>query len=106
MLRLPPTASVPPCWASPLVKAPVVKLTDPRFEPMADPNLKSVEPVRDNPDALPVMVPPAFDTSMLLSAYAIRGNASASTAKRNARLITTLLNPLNLLLQLTALFDL
>jgi hypothetical protein len=78
------------------VNAPVVKLTDLRFEPTADPNLKSVDPLSDKPEALPVMVPPAFDTSMELSAYAINGKANASTARISTRLMTTLLNPQNI----------
>jgi hypothetical protein len=77
------------------VNAPVVKLTEPRFEPTVEPYLNKVEPVRERPAALPVMVPPAFDMSMLLLANAIIGNAKASNASRSTRLMTTLLNPVN-----------
>jgi hypothetical protein len=79
MVKVPPAARVPPFCASPLVKAPVVKLTDPKFAPTIVSNLNMVEPVRDKPLALPESVPPALEMSMLL-ARAVNGRASARTA--------------------------
>jgi hypothetical protein len=89
MVKVPPPARVPPIWASPLVKAPVVKLRDPRFDPSIPPTLIKVEPVRDSPLEFPEITPPAFAMSILLSANAANGTARASTAS-NAILLTIL----------------
>jgi hypothetical protein len=79
MVKLPPGAIVPPFWASPLVKAPVEKLTEPKFAPTIVSNLNMVEPVRDKPLEFPESVPPALDMSILL-ANAVNGRASANSA--------------------------
>jgi hypothetical protein len=72
--------ALPPICTSPLLKAPVVKLTEPRFAPTALPNEINVGPVRDNPFELPETTPPALLTSMLF-AKATKGTARVRTAR-------------------------
>src|SRR5262249_7646276 len=89
----PPGAKVPPCMMSPEVNAPVVKVTDPKFEPTVEPYLNRTDPVSERPAAEPLMVPPEFEMSMLLLAHVIAGNAKANSTSKSTRLMTTLLNP-------------
>jgi hypothetical protein len=79
--------------ALPVIKAPVVKLTDPKFEPTMEPYLNSTDPVSDSPASDPVTVPPEFEMSMLLLAHVIAGNARPNSTSKSTRLMTTLLNP-------------
>ena len=58
--------ALPPICTSPLVKAPLVKLTELRFAPTAL-NETNVGPVRDNPFELPETTPPTLQTSMLFA---------------------------------------
>jgi hypothetical protein len=80
--------------ALPVIKAPVVKLTDPKFEPTMEPYLNSTDPVSDSPASDPVTVPPEFEMSMLLLAHVIAGNARPNSTSKSTRLMTTLLNPM------------
>ena len=68
-----------PVRVSPLVKAPVLKVTAPRFVPVVAPYEIMIEPERDKPLELPEREPPALPTSMLL-AKAVSGTAKAITA--------------------------
>jgi hypothetical protein len=77
--------ALPPICTSPLLKAPVVKLTEPRFAPTALPNEINVGPVRDNPFELPETTPPALLTSMLF-AKATKGTARVRTARHTTLL--------------------
>ena len=62
MVNEPPAANVPPFCSDPLSRAPVWKLTEPKFEPVSRPPALlmaiKVEPLSESPLLEPESVPP------------------------------------------------
>src|SRR5579859_1077491 len=92
IVNVPPAAKVPPICRFPLVKAPVLNVTVPRF-PLTSPKFPNpfttinVEPVRLSPELSPDSVPPLLVKSTELLANAVIGSARARRAMNSKRLI-------------------
>src|SRR6185369_15628240 len=84
----PPAANVPPIANEPLLRAPVVKVTEPKLEPvMSPPPLSPLTATRTDPDSesplfVPLNVPPLLVKSTPLLAKAAIGSANAKTASK------------------------
>src|SRR5581483_399509 len=100
MVNVPPAAKVPPICKEPLVRAPVVKSTEPSVPVTRPPPFRPftamrVEPDKLNPLFVPTKVPPLFVKSTPLEAKAIMGRANASRANKSTLFIQILLSHLN-----------